>query len=115
MKCLLPLLSLLISALVPLSASAKEKKPYVVYAEFVENTPVELSDGAHWMMDKGDCFPIYMFKERQTKVVLQLGKATFWTDAARIRVVKDGEENKAMLSYQKMLDSYLKSRAAKQQ
>jgi hypothetical protein len=71
---------------------------------------VDLSDGSKWAMDKGDCFPIYMYKERQTKVVLQLGAATFWTDSKRVRVMKDSETSDAVASYQKNLENYMKIR-----
>jgi hypothetical protein len=87
-----------------------EKKRYVVYAQFKEDTMVDLSDGSKWAMDKGDCFPIYMYKEHQTKVVLQLGAATFWTDTKRVRVMKESEIDQAVASYQKNLENYIKIR-----
>jgi hypothetical protein len=74
---------------------------------------VQLDDGSEWAMDKGDCFPIDMFKEHQTKVVLKLGGATFVTDANRVRVMKDAEEATALKSYRVTLDNYVKSKGDK--
>ena len=48
-----------------------------MYAQLLENAQVTLSDGSEWAMDKGDCFPIDMFKEQQTKIVLKVGGSTF--------------------------------------
>jgi hypothetical protein len=111
-KSLLPLLALIALVLATSSSSAQEKakKPYVLYAEFVTDSPVELSDGAQWMMEKGDCFPIHMFKQQQTKVVLQLANASFMTETYKVRILKEAEEARAKASYQKMVDSYLKSK-----
>ena len=114
-KSFLPLLVVLIALAFPARAAegSEAKKRFVLYAQFLEDTPVELSDGAQWVMDKGDCFPIYMFKEQQTKVVLQLASATFWTDAKKVRVMKSSEEATALESYRKNVDGYLKSQAKK--
>jgi hypothetical protein len=68
---------------------------------------VELSDGAVWMMDKGDCFPIYMFKDHQTKVVLKLASATFQVDASSVKVLPDSQKEEALVSYRKNLAQYL--------
>ena len=87
-----------------------EKKRYIAYAQFQEDTMVDVSDGSKWAMDKGDCFPIYMFKEHQTKVVLQLGAATFLTDAKRVRVMKPAETDAAVQSYQTNLEKYMRLR-----
>jgi hypothetical protein len=110
-KHLLPLLFLLLLVITPSSVQAQEKKPYVVYAEFVADTPADVSDGSKWMMDKGDCFPIHMFKDRHTKVILRLADATFMTDAYSVRVLKDSEADRGQKSYQKMVDKYLKAQA----
>lgn len=104
---------LLLAALWSTGAQEPEKKRFVLYAQLLEETPVELSDGAKWVMDKGDCFPVYMFKEQQTKVVLQLASATFWTDAKRVRILKAADEGKALESYRRNVDSYLKSQSKK--
>lgn len=108
-------LCLAVIALLFLSCDAAfaSKKPYVRYAVFLEDTQVDLSDGARWMMDKGDCFPIYMFKERQTKVVLKLGAATFMTDRQRLRIMDEKEESEALVSYRKNLATYLKNQPDK--
>ena len=59
-KTLYLLLSTLLLAVgLPLHAQAtvRDQKPFELYAEFLEDTRVVLSDNAVWMMDKGDCFP----------------------------------------------------------
>ncbi len=96
----------------PEPQAAPQGKPYILYAEFTENTAVELSNGAKWMMDKGDCFPIHMFTEHRTKVVLQLGPATFTTEAKHLRIMKETENGPAQVSYQKNLDEFAKTQAA---
>ena len=58
-------------------------------------------------MDKGDCFPVEMFKEQQTKVVLKLGGATFPTETAKVRIMKDSEAGAAIQSYRKNLAQFL--------
>ena len=93
-----------------LMAGARE---YKLYAALTEDIPVELSDGAMWMMDKGDVFPILMFKDSQTKVVLQLAGASFLTDAKRVRILEQREVPAGILIYRKNVESYLKTKADK--
>jgi hypothetical protein len=120
MKILLPLVfSLLIAALPAFAAnpepattgSAKAKKSFAIYAQFVEDTMVELSDGSTWMMDKGDCFPVYMFKDQQTNVILQLADSTFWTRVIHVRIMKEAERKIAEESYRKTVENYHKAKA----
>lgn len=111
MKYIFPLLCLFAFIAAPSFAQTAEKKPYVVYAEFVADTPVDLSDGSKWVMDKGDCFPIHMYKERHTQVILKLADATFMTPVYTVRVMKPNEEKNAVEKYQKMVDNYLNARA----
>lgn len=108
MKSVVFLLLLSLIALSSVFGDPKPKKPYVLYAQFTEQTQVELSTGAQWLMDKGDCFPVYMFKDRQTKAVLKLASATFVADASRLRIMKDSEAEAALESYRKNVDSFLK-------
>jgi hypothetical protein len=109
-KILLPIFLLLaFGAAAILRAEDKAKTHYTIYAEFLQQTPVDLTTGAKWMMDKGDCFPVYMFKEHQTKVVLQLASATFTTDAIRVRILKDSDNARAIQSYRKNLDAFFKT------
>jgi hypothetical protein len=95
----------------PALLTAPAQKPFVLYAQFQELVTVDLSDGAKWVMDKGDCFPIYMFKEHQTKVVLQIGSSTFEVEAHRVRVMKESESPAALVSYRKNLEEFLKNRS----
>ena len=107
MKGLLRIFLLLVLAI---PASARE---YKLYATLIEDLPVELSDGAKWMMDKGDVFPVLMFKEAQTKVVLQLAGASFLTDTKRVRILESAEVAAGLLVYRRNVEVYLKSKAEK--
>jgi hypothetical protein len=82
---------------------------YKLYAALNQDTPVELSDGAKWMMDKGDVFPVLMFKESQTKVVLQLAGANFLIDTKLVRILEPREVPAGLAVYRKNVETYLKS------
>lgn len=101
---------LLLLALVSAPAQLPQGRPFIRYAQFLEDTKVTLTDGSEWAMDKGDCFPIDMFKDQQTKVILKLGSATFTTDRARVRVLDEKENDAGLRSYRVTLGSYLKNR-----
>lgn len=105
MKTVVALLSLLI---VGLGAQAKEFK---LYATLLEDMPVQLGDGAKWMMEKGDVFPVVMYKEMQTKIVLQLAGTQFWTDSKRVRILRDDEVATGLATYRKTVQAYLDSKA----
>lgn len=92
----------------------KEKKPFVLYATMLETTPVQLADGSKWQMDKGDTFPVIMFKEQQTKVILQLAGTSFMiqTDLVRTFEGKDLTEEQ-LATYRNNVNNYLESRAEK--
>jgi hypothetical protein len=109
-KTLFAFLSLLLLAVgLPLHAqtTVRAQKPFELYAQFLEDTRVELSDGAIWMMDKGDCFPIYMFKDHQTKVILKIASTTFQVDATKVKVLPESQNETALVSYRKNLAQYL--------
>lgn len=104
-----------LSLLIPLlmfgfRAQAAEFK---LYAMFLEDTRVELSDGAVWMMDKGDVFPIQAYKNMQKNVILQLAGATFMTETSRIRVLKPDEVPAGLETYRNNVRSYLESTSRK--
>ena len=103
-------LTIFLLALLALPASARE---YKLYAALIDDMPVELSDGAKWMMDKGDVFPVLMFKESQTKVVLQLAGANFLTDTSRVRILENREVPAGLLVYRKNVEVYLKTKVDK--
>jgi hypothetical protein len=105
MKTILAFLVLL--SVVP-AASAREFK---LYAILLENVPVELADGAKWMMDKGDVFPVMMYKEMQTKIVLQLASTSFRTETKRVRILADHEVAEGLVNYRKNVQAYLDSKA----
>lgn len=112
MKLLALLLLALLTCLSP--ASAKEKKQIVLFATMLENTPVTLEDGARWMMDKGDTFPVLMFKEQQTQVIVQLAGTRFMVPANRVRIVEEKDATPEMLaSYRRNVDNYLEGKARK--
>ena len=95
-------------------APAQEKKRFVLYASLLESTPVQLSDGAKWQMDKGDTFPIVMFKEQRTKVILQLAGSSFMINTDRVRVIEEKDATPEQLTnYRNNVANYLESRAAK--
>ncbi len=105
-------LALLVLSLAVASATvtaAPEKKPFVMYAQLLDAKEVHLSDGSIWMMDKGDCFPIHMYKEKRTIVVLQLASAQFAVEAYHVRLLKDNEAKDAEISYKKNVDNYWKA------
>ena len=99
-------LRLLLLAALALTADARE---YKVYAALIEDMPVELSDGAKWMMDKGDVFPVLMYKDSQTKVVLQLAGANFITDTKHVRILEPRDVPAGLVVYRRNVESYLKS------
>ena len=97
------------------SANGAGKKP-VLFAMLVQDTPVELADGAKWMMDKGDAFPVVMFKEQQTKLVLQLAGTTFLIPAASVRVLDEKELTEEVLAaYRRNVASYIDGKSKKWQ
>jgi hypothetical protein len=102
----------IVSGLALFPARGAEKKHYVLYASLLESTPVDLADGAKWIMDKGDTFPVIMFKEHQTKALLQLAGTTFFVDTERLKVVEENELTPAQLaSYRRNVETYITNRA----
>jgi len=99
----------------PMQAGEKqagEKKHFLLYAVLLDKTPVELSDGAKWMMDKGDTFPLTMYKNNQTKVVLQLAGVTFWVDTDKVQVLQEKDvTHEQMETYRQNVETYLNARA----
>ena len=95
-------------------AVAQQKKRFVLYAMLVESTPVQLADGFRWQMDKGDTFPVVMYKEQQTKIVLQLGGTSFMVNAQQVKVVEEKDLTAAQLAtYRTNVAHYLESRSEK--
>ena len=94
------------------STAIAEKQAFVLYAALNENTPVEMADGSKWQMDKGDTFPLVMFKEQQTKVVLQLAGTTFLIHADRVKIIvaKDVTPEQ-MATYRNNVKSYIQNRS----
>ena len=93
---------------------AEEKKRFVLYASLLENTGVQLADGAKWMMDKGDTFPVMMYKEQHTKLLLQLAGTSFLIPLERVKVIEEKDVTREQLeTYRHNVATYLESRAAK--
>ena len=108
------LFAFLILALAALAPAQAPKKKPLVFALLVQDTPVELADGAKWMMDKGDAFPVVMFREQQTKIVLQLAGTTFLVDAKNARVLDEKEVTEELVAvYRRNVASYLDGKAKK--
>lgn len=96
------------------TALAAEKKRYILYATFLSDTPVELSDGARWMMDRGDSFPIAMFKEQQTVVVLQFAGSQFVTEASRVKITPGEQVTPEMVAnYRRNVQGYVDGKSEK--
>jgi len=96
------------------NAAPNEKKPFVKYAELIDTNQVQLSDGSVWIMDKGDCFPIHMFKDRRTVVILKIASATFMVPAYQVREMRNDEQFAAEANYQKNVDNYWKAVAKRE-
>jgi len=95
-------------------ASAQEKKRFVLYGILLENIPVQLADGSKWEMDKGDTFPVVMYKEQRTKMILQLAGTSFLIAADKVKVIEEKELTEALLAtYRNNVANYLESRAKK--
>jgi ferric-dicitrate binding protein FerR (iron transport regulator) len=109
MKFVAFLLLAMAMACATMNAAPNEKKPFVKYAELIDTNQVELSDGSVWIMDKGDCFPIHMFKDRRTVVILKIATATFMVPAYQIREMRNDEQAKAEANYQRNVDNYWKA------
>jgi len=93
---------------------AAEKKHFVLYATFTAQTRVQLTDGPIWLMDKGDTFPVIMYKDQQTKIVLQLAGTNFTTETANVKIIEDKEVTAQQLaSYRINVQHYLDARAEK--
>lgn len=109
MKRVVPiLLALLLCA----TLYAGEKQRFVLYAMLTEDTPVELADGAKWSMDKGDTFPLIMFKDQQTKVVLQLAGTNFRVSADRVKIIEEKNLTEAqMATYRNNVQTYIQRRS----
>lgn len=108
------LVVLALSACLPAAGLAVEKKRYVLYATFLSDTPVELSDGARWMMDRGDSFPIAMFKEQQTIVVLQFAGTQFATEASRVKITPGEQVTPEMVAnYRRNVVGYIEGKSEK--
>lgn len=107
--------SLLIIVLTLCATSvAQEKKRYLLYAAFLEATPVQLTGGAKWMMDKGDTFPVAMFKEQQTKVILQLAGTTFMAETSRVKIIEEKDVTPEQLAtYRTNVQNYINSQSEK--
>jgi len=104
----------LVSTCALLPAQEKEKKRYVLYGILLENSPVHLADGSDWEMDKGDTFPVVMYKEQRTKIILQLAGTSFLIDTKKVKVIEEKELTEQLLaSYRNNVSSYLESKSKK--
>lgn len=97
------------------SAQAQGKK-FLLFAMLTQDTPVQLEDGAKWMMDKGDAFPVIKFRDQQTKLVLQLAGTSFLIPAANVRVLEEKEVTEEVLAaYRRNVASYIDGKSKKWQ
>ena len=78
----------------------------------LDTLPVDLADGAQWMMDKGDTFPVIMYKEQQTKVMLQLAGTSFIIDAKHVKVIEEKDLKAGEIaSYRRNVQTYIDTRS----
>jgi len=108
MKTLFALLGFLAAAL---TAGAGDR--VLLYAMLVEPQLVDLTDGARWQMDKGDCFPVVAYKESHTQVILQLAGAQFMVPSRTTRIVAEKELPKALASYRSNVNTYINAFTAR--
>ena len=93
---------------------AGEKKHYVLYATLTSEAKVEMADGSQWIMDKGDTFPVVMFKQEQTKIVLQLAGTNFTIDTVKVKTIEETAVTPEQLAtYRNNVQHYLDGRAKK--
>lgn len=103
-------LVVLVLALVP--AQSAEKKRFSLYATLLDGIPVDLADGAQWMMDKGDTFPVIMFKDSQTKVILQLAGTSFLVETKHVKIIEEKNLTAgALASYRRNVQTYINTRS----
>ena len=89
------------------------KKHYVLYATLLDTLPVNLADGAQWMMDKGDTFPLVMFKDQHTRVILQLAGTNFSVATKNVRIFEEKDLTaEALANYRQNVQTYINTRAA---
>ena len=86
---------------------------FKLYAILLEDTKVELSDGAVWVMDKGDVFPVESYKNQQKDIVLRLAGATFMTETVKIRILAPNEVAAGVEVYRNNVRAYLDSTSKK--
>ena len=105
---------LIATLLLGCTLQAGEKKHYVLYATLTSEAKVEMADGSQWIMDKGDTFPVVMFKQEQTKIVLQLAGTSFTIDTVRVKTVEETAVTPEQLAtYRNNVQHYLDGRAKK--
>jgi hypothetical protein len=100
--------------LISTSGALAEGKAIVLFATMTEDTPVTLADGAQWMMDKGDSFPVLMFKEQQTKVLLQLAGTNFLAPMTSVRILEENQiTSEELAAYRRNVVNYLEGKVKK--
>ncbi len=110
MKFVFLLLAAFVLVLTP--AHSAGKKRFALYGRLLDTLPVDLADGAQWMMDKGDTFPVMMFKESQTKVILQLAGTSFLIDAKHVKIIDEKNLTAGELaSYRRNVQTYIDTRS----
>jgi hypothetical protein len=108
------LIALFLTLLLASPLHSEEKKHFILYASFLANTQVRLADGPLWVMFKGDTFPVVMYKEQQTKIVLQLAGTSFVTDTAGVKVFEEKDLTPDQFAtYRTNVQHYLDGQAEK--
>lgn len=106
------LLLLLVAAAPAKDEKEKEKKRFTLYAEMKIGFYVDLGDGRKWAVERGDTFPVIMFKEQHTKVILQLAGTQFWINSEWVRTIEEKDITPLHLAtYRKHVEKYLEQQA----
>ena len=85
----------------------------LLYAKLIGPLAVELSDGAVWEMEKGDCFPVVAFKESHTKLILRLAGVSFVVPAKGASIVSEKDTPAAIESYRVNVNNYINGFSAR--
>lgn len=111
---LLPLRKIIVRCVLALCLLATPcyGKKFELYAILLDKCPVKLADGANWMMEKGEVFPVLMYKDQQRKIVLQLAGTSFVVDTIHVRILKPKEVAPGLESYRKNVATYLETQAS---
>ena len=100
-------MKVIVALLLLFALQAGAGEAVTLYARLRDVMVVELSDGAKWQMEKGNCFPVVAYKESHTKLILQLAGTAFIIPAEKAEIVADKDIPAAIASYRENVTAYL--------